>query len=227
LLARFLRCADVEYVLGDATTETSQRVMAAVFDGDPQPLYDVILDAEADEFIRARMCDAVAMVTVRGELPRQEAARFLRACFTDLRPQDECYVWEGWQGAVSALGLAELKPLVEEAFDRGFIAPEVVKIGHFEKDLEWALAHPDHPWDSGNNEYALWDDTIGVFSSWERRNEQYKRDRERRLAADYEPSWFPQPAVNVYKNVGRNDPSPCGSGKKFKKCCLSSISAAA
>lgn len=21
------------------------------------------------------------------------------------------------------------------------------------------------------------------------------------------------------KNVGRNDPCPCGSGKKFKKCC--------
>ena len=26
--------------------------------------------------------------------------------------------------------------------------------------------------------------------------------------------------VNVGKNkVGRNDPCPCGSGKKFKKCC--------
>jgi uncharacterized protein YecA (UPF0149 family) len=23
--------------------------------------------------------------------------------------------------------------------------------------------------------------------------------------------------------VGRNDPCPCGSGKKFKKCCLNSI----
>ncbi|MGX9424040.1 MULTISPECIES: SEC-C metal-binding domain-containing protein [Bradyrhizobium] len=26
--------------------------------------------------------------------------------------------------------------------------------------------------------------------------------------------------VNLYKGVGRND--PCGSGKKFKKCCLNS-----
>jgi len=22
------------------------------------------------------------------------------------------------------------------------------------------------------------------------------------------------------KKVGRNDPCPCGSGKKYKKCCL-------
>ena len=25
--------------------------------------------------------------------------------------------------------------------------------------------------------------------------------------------------VNPYSNIGRNDPCPCGSGKKYKKCC--------
>ena len=29
-----------------------------------------------------------------------------------------------------------------------------------------------------------------------------------------------QPFVNEEPKVGRNDPCPCGSGKKFKKCCL-------
>ena len=28
----------------------------------------------------------------------------------------------------------------------------------------------------------------------------------------------PQPAVNRDAKVGRNDPCPCGSGKKYKKC---------
>ena len=28
-----------------------------------------------------------------------------------------------------------------------------------------------------------------------------------------------QPSVNANKNVGRNDPCPCGSGKKYKNCC--------
>ncbi len=28
------------------------------------------------------------------------------------------------------------------------------------------------------------------------------------------------PEDDHYKDVGRNDPCPCGSGKKFKKCCL-------
>jgi preprotein translocase subunit SecA len=34
---------------------------------------------------------------------------------------------------------------------------------------------------------------------------------------DWQPS---RPASNAFKGIGRNDPCPCGSGKKFKKCCL-------
>jgi preprotein translocase subunit SecA len=28
-----------------------------------------------------------------------------------------------------------------------------------------------------------------------------------------------QPVVRQGKKIGRNDPCPCGSGKKYKKCC--------
>jgi SEC-C motif-containing protein len=29
----------------------------------------------------------------------------------------------------------------------------------------------------------------------------------------------PRPPQRTADKVGRNDPCPCGSGKKFKKCC--------
>ena len=28
-----------------------------------------------------------------------------------------------------------------------------------------------------------------------------------------------EPYINLNKNIGRNDPCPCGSGKKYKNCC--------
>ncbi len=31
----------------------------------------------------------------------------------------------------------------------------------------------------------------------------------------------PAPFKSVHPKVGRNDPCPCGSGKKYKQCCLS------
>ena len=30
----------------------------------------------------------------------------------------------------------------------------------------------------------------------------------------------PQTVVRQSAKIGRNDPCPCGSGKKYKKCCL-------
>jgi preprotein translocase subunit SecA len=47
--------------------------------------------------------------------------------------------------------------------------------------------------------------------------------REERSAAPKEPQAGPGPEAHTYKRetpkVGRNDPCPCGSGKKYKKCC--------
>lgn len=31
-----------------------------------------------------------------------------------------------------------------------------------------------------------------------------------------------KPVIRDYKKIGRNDPCPCGSGLKYKKCCLAS-----
>jgi uncharacterized protein YecA (UPF0149 family) len=30
-------------------------------------------------------------------------------------------------------------------------------------------------------------------------------------------------AVPVQGKLGRNDPCPCGSGKKYKKCCITDV----
>ena len=31
------------------------------------------------------------------------------------------------------------------------------------------------------------------------------------------------PTIPRYSGVGRNDPCPCGSGKKYKKCCINQL----
>jgi uncharacterized protein YecA (UPF0149 family) len=33
------------------------------------------------------------------------------------------------------------------------------------------------------------------------------------------PEWATSPIQSARQRVGRNDPCPCGSGKKYKKCC--------
>ena len=63
-LAKLLRLPrdEIDIIFGGAITETTHRVMAAVFDGDPNPLYEIIFDKNADQFIRSRMCHACGIL---------------------------------------------------------------------------------------------------------------------------------------------------------------------
>jgi hypothetical protein len=226
-LARLLRLPgpEIDRIFGDGISTTSHRVMAAVFDGDPAPLYDIILDPQAEEFIRAGMCKALAMVTLRDELDRAEAGRFLRDAFIEMRPQAECYVWVGWQSAIAALGMSELKLLVKKAFDRSFIDSHILGFDYFEKDLRRGSEHPGEPRRPGDHRYSLFGDTVDELSGWYCFSEQYRDDQERwRRQAEVNLARS-QHLENTFKDVGRNDPCPCGSGKKFKKCCLATAQA--
>jgi len=225
-LAVFLQLpGDVlETILGDAITETSHRVMAAVFDGDPEPLYQIIRDPEADEYVRAKMCQTIAMLTRRGELPREATAAFLSDCFSQLEPQEYCYVWSGWADAISWLGLTGLKPLVQQGFQRRSIDPSWISFRNFEDALRFAIAHPDAAPLYPGGKFTPFGDTVAELAGWFDSEPEAVRGEtvtgglleylESRATPHHEP----------LRHVGRNDPCPCGSGKKFKKCCLNTAS---
>lgn len=63
---------------------------------------------------------------------------------------------------------------------------------------------------------------------WNRTLPETERDRVSHLSKDEQKEYFlkaplltegQQPIVKEH-HTGRNDPCPCGSGKKFKKCCI-------
>ncbi|MBN2705028.1 MAG: YchJ family protein [Deltaproteobacteria bacterium] len=72
------------------------------------------------------------------------------------------------------------------------------------------------------------DDTADIefvahFSQKDKKKTHHEQANFRKLAGE----WYfydgqgvvPKQVVRTQPKVGRNDPCPCGSGKKFKKCC--------
>lgn len=72
---------------------------------------------------------------------------------------------------------------------------------------------------------------LHAIADGEARLSRSKEDRWTREAPDLIPSWIEmlhawrlendsnRPKSTQHGKVGRNDPCPCGSGKKYKKCC--------
>jgi hypothetical protein len=159
------------------------------------------------------------MLTRRGELPRDATAAFLRDCFLQLEPQRDCYVWSGWVNAVAWLGLTELEPLAQKAFQRGSIDPMWLTFKDFEQDLQHAIDHPEAEPLVADGHLTLFGDTVAELSRWY----GFKPKTALAEARDYVES-LAMPRRDPLRKVGRNDPCPCGSGKKFKKCCLNAAS---
>ena len=71
---------------------------------------------------------------------------------------------------------------------------------------------------------AIREETIRrMFLVQLRTNQEVKREkvaRETGTAAATKTEVKKQPVRNAAKKVGPNDPCPCGSGKKYKKCCM-------
>jgi hypothetical protein len=206
-------------ILGISITETTHRVMVGVFDGDPEPLYAIIRNSEADEFVRAKMCQTIAMLTRRGELPRDATIAFLRDCFSQLEPKQDCYVWNGWIDAVTWLGSTELRPLVQQVFWRKSIDPMWRSLREFEEDFQYAIDHPDA--EPRYVDLTPFGDTVAELSG--------RAGFEPELPRLDPPNWslldsLGTPHHEPLRKVGRNDSCPCGSGKKFKKCCLNATS---
>ncbi len=107
-------------------------------------------------------------------------------------------------------------------------------VDDFRDDLRQTLEDPDRMVRFRVNHIGPFVDAVGTLSTWHGFSEEYREQLARGMtratgSAIWTIRWSPrgwpsiafgEPAVNPVRDVGRNDPCPCGSGKKYKKCCL-------
>ena len=208
----------IEKILGDATTETSHKVIISVFDGNVDALYEVMNNPDAYEFVRNSAFRAWTFFVATGAIGRTEAERYLTKCFDDLLPQREDYVWTSWLDAVAILGFEKLRPLAIKAFEAGLTSPINMNMEDFDQVLGEALSQNDRVAFLRKQRLEPFADTIGTLSKWYAFSDEFIRNK--RQHQDQVRIGTEGVVTNAYQNVGRNDPCPCGSGKKFKKCCL-------
>ena len=216
-LATLLR-RDPEFLdalLGDSITEASARVMAGVFDGDLQPLFDILLDDAADGFVRGEMFDTLAIVALENPDLRPKITQFLVDFFdlTDTVTGEE--VWWAWAECIAALGLANMDTAVRAVFDSGLITPDHSLIGDFTERLQATLDAGRPEWFTDIPSNTLITDTITELEPWYCFTSEYLAKKAAGtlnvLSSLMPRSGDPFNAVFTGK-VGRNDPCPCGSG---------------
>jgi hypothetical protein len=214
-------------IIGDGTTMDFPAILVRLYDGDPAPLRMVIEAEQADEFLRAGALTAMAWLTLEGRIERDATIAYLSWLHEHGQPKGGNYLWTAWASTAALLGPADMLTLVEEAFLEGRIDETMVTVEEIQHIHATAMAGGDlfaaldpHL----GTRIAEMDDLLAFVAEWKTATPEaaapnvYDFDDEEpghgRVIVS-EGTYH-----NPYRNVGRNDPCPCGSGKKFKKCCL-------
>jgi hypothetical protein len=211
----------VEALLGDAISENLSQILAGLFDGDEQPLLDLVTDTSLDSFVREAALNALAFLAFDGRTDRGNfEALLLRFDEARLAAADDDVMWHAWMTAVAVLGVTALEARVRAAFADGRIAPHWCDEGDFDELLKAAIERPDDRTRLAAEHMGYLDDVLAALQTFSERTDGDAADVD--MWDQDRPLWAAvrTPAHNPFRHLGRNDPCPCGSGKKAKKCCL-------
>ncbi|HEX4182706.1 MAG TPA: DUF1186 domain-containing protein [Caulobacteraceae bacterium] len=209
----------LDALIGDSVTETLPRILAGVFDDNADALFTLIADRSVDEYVRDAAFGAATFLTWEGRIGRDVMQRFLERFHHERLAGDDDYAWIGWLEAVAMLGLRPLTPLVDTVWREGRLPSMVMERRHFDEDLAEVERAPADLGRFKRANLGYIDDVLASLDwcrAWEREADEDGQDG---VWDDLAPEPI-EPVVNPWRHVGRNDPCPCGSGRKAKKCCL-------
>ena len=220
-LLRLLRLSEdhLESLLGDGLTEDGARIVASVFNGDVDALFDAIVDRERREWARSAVFGATTFLTFDGRIDRERTVRFLERFCEERLAEAEDRAWVDCVNAIALLGLRSHVPLVDRIFSEGRLPWRFMERRHFDGDLAEAEARPDDVRRFEQFHLGYIRDVVDALQ-WTRRREDETEDLSDDEGCLRSPRMFSEPIRNLMRHVGRNDPCPCGSGKKAKRCCL-------
>jgi hypothetical protein len=208
---------ELDDLLGDAITESLARIAASLFDGDVEALFAAICDRRIDEYVRDALIGAATFLTWDGRIEASTMAAFLQRFYDERLAADGEHIWYGWAEAVALLGLRSMAGDVASAFREGRVEPTTADYEDIAGDLAEAERCPRDVERFRRAHLGYLEDAREELERWPVHDEE---SEEAAFAAQVRAIEPLAPSVNPWRHVGRNDPCPCGSGKKAKKCCL-------
>jgi hypothetical protein len=222
IVKMFSAPGEISYQLvGDTVTDGLKRIFASVYDGNPAPLHGLIENEEANEYVRDAAINAILALERTGQMPRTEVVEYFRDLFHGKLPRTPSFAWNGLACAVADLPAPELLEEVRQAYAEGLVDEGVADLDGIERDLAAPkLPRPDR--------HTLITDPIGEMEFWACFHHDDSGPTEPPEIQEpvtrpppSAPTEYvaPKPFIRDEPKIGRNEPCPCGSGKKHKKCC--------
>ena len=198
----------LDALASDFITEDLGQVLASVCGGELAGIQSLIENEGVSEWVRGTALSSLVTLVAAGQKTRDEIVNYFARLYRGKLVRQWSHVWDALVSFSSDLHAAELRDDIEQAYreglvDSGYIRFDVVKRGFAmdKDDILARLAFDPH--------HRLVEDTAAEMEWWACFREAQPKRAEN----------APTPVQKAAPKTGRNEPCPCGSGKKYKKCC--------
>ncbi|MCF7920615.1 MAG: DUF1186 domain-containing protein [Candidatus Cloacimonetes bacterium] len=210
-----------------------KKVISSCFDGNLQLLESVVLDRNVHEKVRIAFLMSLLTLFRYDIIEQDYLLRRLKFFFDNLERKPSS-LWRIMIIICAAWEIEELLPEIKKAYeddliDKNCYPPEKMipmitseevsfyvlpGLTRFDKeicDTSW--------WRDICDNYDYDDDAYSEYDDIEEENQDMNSSIPDNTVSQVIVNNNGLPVVNISPKIGRNDPCPCGSGKKFKKCC--------
>jgi uncharacterized protein DUF1186/SEC-C motif-containing protein len=205
---------------GDTVTQDLGRILASVSGGDMSGMAALIENEQANEYVRSAAMGGMVSLVVTGQRTRDEVMAYFLTLFHKLerKPGPQ---WDGLAHACADLWPQEAVGELRRAYEEGLVDTGAINW----QDVEHALfLGKQDAMQLGQYRPPLVSD-LAQAMGWMQCFHDAKRYDEPETDSGEDQLWLPSsewtpaPIRRSAPKVGRNEACPCGSGKKFKKCC--------
>jgi hypothetical protein len=217
----------------DAITSNLAWILVKLSD-DPLTLIDrLIHNKDLNEYVRWGTAQMYLHLVKGGRMIRAEAVERLRQHLRrEMEAPEGSLIITELVDVLSSLAPADAYADIKEAFSRELVDESMIGMECVDRSIEADEAGVQQELDR----LRVFDDTIEELRQWSSFQPETLEDPESTYSpiprwASEETTPLSPPPLDEWSNppqlepaagkrAGRNDPCPCGSGKKYKKCCL-------
>ena len=189
-------------------------IVASTFDGNFDLINEIIEDKEVDSFTRERLLNSYIYFYKNKMISTEELEKYIRKLIK-IYNYEEDEIYNEIPLIVSNIHLFNMIKDVKELFDKNLV--ELFINGDYDTFIDDIFNYEN------DDKITPFEDIVKEMSRWSCFREETKNETDpNKIVNDLEDLVDKEvkESINTYSKVGRNDPCPCGSGKKYKKCCL-------
>jgi len=207
-------------LIDGVVTEGLCRILASLHPGDDTAIRHLIENPQTNEWVRGAAVRVYTSLLASGQTTRPEVVAYFRYLLDEGLERKWSHVWDALASACGDIHLEGLMPSLESAYAGGLVDPDFRSLDSLRRDSELT---PEQALANAFAHYTpLIEDTVQELSWWACFNPPRPKPAQTPDTPSSVGTYATPIRATVTKGpkIGRNDPCPCGSGKKYKKCCL-------